>query len=476
MIEKIKEYIEKKGLLEYGDSVIAGLSGGADSVCLFRVLVSLREEYGLSLYAVHVNHGIRDGEAARDERFSETLAEKYGVPCTVYRYNVPLLASEWKITGEEAGRRVRYEAFEAERSKQGAGRIAVAHHKNDQAETILFRMCRGTGIKGMTGIPAKRDNIIRPLLCVARHEIEMYLENLEQDYVTDSTNMTARYDRNRLRKYIIPEFENINSSAVSHICEMSEKLSEIYEWYDKECGRLYHGLVSCGENSLQIKADDLCALNGAAAAGIVRKMIENLTSSLKDIENRHIEEITRLTGMQSGKKIHLPYSIVAERQYEYIRLYTEIEKELQDGNIAVDIDKLINNGKTEYILHDIYLPEDGKYADTLRITFEIKKYNALTDTIPKNSCTKWFDCGKMKDKLVFRRTQDNDYYTIGDSHRKKVSRYMIDEKIPRRYRDRLFVLAEGDNVLYIAGGRAGNGCYVDEHSGNILEVALSYKK
>lgn len=476
MIEKIKEYIEKKGLLEYGDSVVVGLSGGADSVCLFRVLVSLREEYGLSLYAVHVNHGIRDGEATRDECFSKTLAKKYGVLCFVYRYNVPLLASKWKITEEEAGRRVRYEAFEAERSKRGAGRIAVAHHKNDQAETILFRMCRGTGIKGMTGIPAKRDNIIRPLLCVGRHEIEMYLESLKQDYVTDSTNMIVQYDRNKLRNNIIPELENINSSAISHICEMSEKLSEICEWYDRECDRLYHELVSCGENSLQIKADELCGLNGAAAAGIVRKMIGNLTSSLKDIEKRHITEIIGLTGMQSGKEIHLPYSIVAERQYEYIRLYTESGKEPQDSNIAIDIDKIIKNGKTEYILHDIYLPEDGKYADTLKISYEIKKYNALTDTIPKNSCTKWFDCGKMKDKLVFRRTQDNDYYTIGDGHRKKVSRYMIDEKIPRRYRDSLFVLAEGDNVLYIAGGRTGDGCYVDEYSGNILEVVLSYQK
>lgn len=474
MIEKIKEYIREKDLLQYGDSVVAGLSGGADSVCLFRLLVSLREEYGLTLYAVHVNHGIRGGEAARDEYFSEALAKKYGVQYSVYRYNVPLLSSGWKITEEEAGRRVRYEAFETERSKRGAVRIAVAHHKNDQAETILFRMCRGTGIKGMTGIPAKRDNIIRPLLCVDRHEIEMYLESLKQDYVNDSTNGIAVYDRNRLRKYIIPETEKINPAAVSHICEMADKLSEIYEWYDGECDRLYRKLVSCDRDSLQIKADRLCGLNRAAAAGIVRKMIENLTSSLKDIENRHITEIIGLTCMQSGKEIHLPYSLVAERQYEYIRLYTEHGKEPRDSDITVDIGKISYGGKKEYILHDIYLPAEGNYADTLKISFEVKEYNALTDTIPKNNCTKWFDCGKMKDKLVFRRPRENDYYTMGDSRRKKVSRYMIDEKIPRRYRSSLFVLAEDDNVLYIAGGRTGNGCYVDEHSGNILEVALSY--
>ena len=472
MISRIKEYIREKSLLKYGDGVVVGLSGGADSVCLFRVLVSLREEYGLSLYAVHVNHGIRGAEAERDERFSESLAKKYGVPCTVYRYDVPSLSSGWKMTEEEAGRRVRYEAFETEREIRSAAYIAVAHHKNDQAETILFRMCRGTGIKGMTGIPAKRDNIIRPLLCVDRREIELYLGNIGQEYVSDSTNDMETYDRNRLRRCIIPEFEKINPSAVTHICAMSDKLSEIYEWYDGECGRLYDELVLRDGNDVQISAVKLAGLNGAAASEIVRRMIDSLTSSLKDIENRHIAEICGLAHMQSGKRLHLPYSIVAERQYEYIRLYRECLEEPEHSDIVVTLDKIKKCGKMECVLRDIYLPEDMRYEDTLKISLVTKKYDPKMDTIPKNNCTKWFDCDRMKDKMVFRRPRDNDYYYIGDGRRKKVSRYMIDEKIPRRYRNRMFVLAAEDNVLYIVGGRAGNGFYVDENSKNILEIDI----
>lgn len=475
MIEKVREYIGEKGLLSYGGSVVVGLSGGADSVCLFRILISLREEYGISLYAVHVNHGIRGAEAARDECFSVALAEKYGVQCAIYRYDVPLLSDKWKITEEEAGRRVRYEAFETELGRRGGGRIAVAHHKNDQAETILFRMCRGTGIKGMAGIPARRGNIIRPLLCVGRNEIEMYLEGIGQDYVLDATNEIVRYDRNRLRKYIIPETEKINSSAVSHICEMAERISGVYEWYEDECERLYGELVSHEGNSLKINAGELCSLNGAAAAGVVRKMIERLASGLKDIENRHIKGILGLAGMQSGKEIHLPYSVIAERQYEYIRLYRDCGGQEEPGSIIIiDMDKITADGREEYTLHDIYMPNEKKYADTLKITFGMREYNVLADTVPKNDCTKWFDCGKIKGKLVLRRPGDNDYYIIGDSHTKKVSRYMIDEKIPRQYRDRIFVLAEGDNILYIVGGRTGSGCYVDGDTGNILEITLQY--
>lgn len=478
VISKIKEYIKDKNLLKYGDSIVVGLSGGADSVCLFRVLVSLREEYGLSLYAVHVNHGIRDGEAEHDEYFSKMLAKKYGVCCTVYAYDVPMLSSEWKMTEEEAGRRARYEAFETERNVRGAVCIAVAHHKNDQAETILFRMCRGTGIRGMMGIPAKRDNIIRPLLCVDRSDIEAYLKNIGQEYVTDSTNEIPEYDRNRLRKCVIPELEKINPSAVSHICGMADKLSQIYEWYDIECGRLYGEFVTDDGNSLKIRAGVLAGLNCALASEIIRRMIRALSMSLKDIENGHIEGIRGLADMQSGKRVNLPYSIVAEREYEYIRLYTachegtECYEESENKNIVVDVDAIIKHGKSEYILHDIYLPEYMTYADKLKISLEIRSYNPNTDIVTKNSCTKWFDCDKMKDKMALRRPQANDYYFIGDHRRKKVSRYMIDEKIPRQYRNRIFVFAEGENVLYIVGGRAGNGCYVDESSKNILVINI----
>lgn len=472
MLSKIKDYIRNKELLNHGDGVIVGLSGGADSVCLFRVLVSLRDEYGLSLYAVHVNHGIRGEEAARDEEFCRSLAQRYDVPCTMYGYDIPALSLSWKMTEEEAGRRARYEAFEKERENRGAVCTAVAHHKNDQAETVLFRMCRGTGIRGMTGIPAKRDTIIRPLLCVDRNEIEEYLNNMGQEYMSDSTNETETYDRNRLRKRVIPELEKINPSAVSHICALSDRLTEIYEWYCGECGRLYDELVFRDGNAVQISVEALAGLNRAAASEIIRKMIGSLTTGLKDIENRHITGICALTCMQSGKRINLPYSIIAERQYGYIRLYHEFAEEAENCDIVVSLDALEGCGKSEYTLNDIYLPEDMKYTDTLKIILRVRDYNPKTDTITKNNCTKWFDCDKMKDKMMFRRPRCNDFYYMGDGRRKKVSRYMIDEKIPRRYRDRIVVLADGDNVLYIVGGRAGAGCYVDENSKNILEVTF----
>ena len=177
-IKKVDDYIIKNELIGYGDGIVLGLSRGADSVCLLRVLCLLRDKYKLTIHAVHVNHGIRGNEAKRDEEFSLKLANECGVSCHVVHADIPALAIKWKMTEEEAGRKVRYEEFAKASESLNCKLLAVAHHANDQAETVLFRMCRGTGIKGMCGMLPKRDNIIRPLLCVTMGEIYDFLNDI----------------------------------------------------------------------------------------------------------------------------------------------------------------------------------------------------------------------------------------------------------------------------------------------------------
>lgn len=498
MINKVDAFIRQNKLLKKGDSVIAALSGGADSVCLLLMLAELRQKYGISLYAVHVNHGIRGEEARRDMEFAVALASEYGVECRVYNYDVPSLAKEMRMTEEETGRHVRYEAFEKERKLRDAQSIALAHHMNDQIETILFRMCRGTGIKGMQGIPVKRDNIIRPLMCLSREEIEEYLTYAGQEYVNDSTNGELDYDRNRVRNVIVPELEIINSQAVEHICRLSENISKLYEWYESECSRYYEDVVdeindSAGNNrtegSFIIKCDRLAKLPDIIASEIVRMSIGKLTNSLKDIENRHITAVLELQHMESGKQIHLPYSIVAERQYEYIRIYKRCDNGNNMNNkMYADTDNNSLNDKQEDVriietdalksgetisetFYNVYLPEKGVCVD--KVTISIRHNDDINmKNLPKNICTKWMDCDKMKGKLVIRRPKDSDYMYIDNSSRKKLSRYMIDNKIPRQYRNSLLILAEADNVLYIIGGRMGRRCYVDENSNHIIEINL----
>ena len=252
-LRKVKEYIKQHGMLNQNDRVILGLSGGADSVCLFLMLHAMAKENGWLLYPVHVNHGIRGEEALEDQKFCEKLCEIYGYSCRVISVDVPGLAKLHGISEEEAGRNVRYEAFEnlaaqlEEQVGKDSVKIAVAHHKNDQAETVLHHLCRGTDVTGMAGIRSRRGNLIRPLLCLSREEIETYLRKECQPFQTDSTNQTDEYTRNRLRNCILPQLtEKINKKTVEHICELADTMAEVEDFLGVEGKKAWKHILNSG--------------------------------------------------------------------------------------------------------------------------------------------------------------------------------------------------------------------------------------
>ena len=203
MVEKVFKFIKENRIFDSGDSVILGVSGGADSICMLTVLCKLKHRLNLKLYVVHVNHGIRGGDALEDENFVKEFCEKENLSFFPYHINVPEIVKKTGMSEEEAGRRERYRIFYELANELKADKIAVAHNLNDNSETILFNMFRGTGIKGMTGIPVQRDKIVRPLLCVTRAEIEAYLDSLNISYCMDITNKSTEYTRNKIRLFKI---------------------------------------------------------------------------------------------------------------------------------------------------------------------------------------------------------------------------------------------------------------------------------
>lgn len=286
MTEKIISTIETYGMLKGGECVTAALSGGADSVCLLLVLNALKDKYSLKLDAVHVNHCIRGSEADRDEQFCRKLCDRLGVELTVKRIDVPAIAAEKKQSLEEAARNVRYSVF-AEHS--AAGLTATAHTASDNAETVLLNLARGTGLKGMCGIPPVRDNIIRPLIDVTRQDVENYLKETGQDFVTDSTNLDNDYTRNRIRHNIIPEILRINSGFYKTFCAELKIFSEENIFIENSVKTAYNICIDngalCGlekydtvirkrcislflkENSLPVSAEKINAINGILDSG-----------------------------------------------------------------------------------------------------------------------------------------------------------------------------------------------------------------
>lgn len=304
MMKKVLDYVNKNNILEHGDSVILGVSGGADSVCMLHLLNSLKEELGIELTVVHVNHGIRGMEAERDAEFVEHISKKLGVECKIFHIDVPSIARNRKISEEETGRIERYAVFESVAQEIGANKIAVAHNLNDNSETVLFHLFRGSGLKGMTGIPVKRGKIIRPLLCLTRSEIEEYLEKNQLNYCIDSTNKETEYSRNKLRLEILPYIkENINSKADEHIVNTAEGLREVYDYIECQTNEAYEECVR--NNIILNKAKNLPSV---ILKEVIRRWIFKNTGSLKDITAIHIGMVVSLLNNNVSKKIEIPYS------------------------------------------------------------------------------------------------------------------------------------------------------------------------
>lgn len=339
LAKRVEKYIVENKMIGHGDSVIVGLSGGADSVCLFLLLNKIKEAFNLQLYAVHVNHGIRGESADRDELFCKGLCEKYEVPFTVYNISIPQLVKETKQSEEEAGRNARYKVFATVVDKvinDGCKdvKVAVAHHINDQAETVLFNMIRGSGLKGIGGMsPVSErmlDNrrtyeIIRPLLCINKSEIVEFLRQENINYCNDETNTDIEYSRNLIRNEIMPDFIKIQPKTVEHISSMSDDVREAIELIDSIVKELYDDAVSeeintSGDKYYLISIKKIKDEKPIIVRQLIIAILKNMIDTYKDITKTHIEDIYGLIHKGKGKYVMIPYGIVAEREKEMLKI------------------------------------------------------------------------------------------------------------------------------------------------------------
>ena len=339
LAKRVENYITENKMIRHGDSVIIGLSGGADSVCLFLLLNKLKKVLNIDLHAIHINHGIRGESADRDELFCKKLCEEYDVKYCSYSVNVIQIAKEKKQSEEEAGRNVRYDIFAnyarmlIESGSENV-KVAVAHHKNDQAETVLFNMVRGSGLKGIGGMSpinerVIKDNInveiIRPLLCLCKNEIVEFLKLEEVNYCNDETNEDNEYSRNLIRNEIIPELIKIQPKTVEHISAMADDAREAIEYINDVVEELYDRVV-IEENNTEGRTE--YSINVAAIKKekpiIVRQLIifilKRMIETYKDITKTHIEDIYSLINKGSGKYVMIPYGIIAKRDKTFLRI------------------------------------------------------------------------------------------------------------------------------------------------------------
>lgn len=447
------DFIKKYHMLYPGDRVAVGVSGGADSVCLLHLLWCLKEELHIELKAVHVHHGLRGAEADRDAAFSKEFCRQLGVPCEVTEIHADAEAKAQGISVEEAGRNARYRILEAEaadweRETGLAVKIAVAHHGDDSAETILHNLCRGSGLRGLSGIAPVRGRVIRPLLWAERKEILSYLQSEGLTYVEDSTNGESDYTRNLIRNEILPLINSgVNERAVKNILRAGELISGADRYFEKKANEWLENQAGGKSDCLSIP--DLQKEETIVQGYILREALKYMNCPLKNITGGHIDEVLSLLSKQTGKSVNLPSGITAERQYEQLRLLRGKEG---DGRKEEDIQEKEN-------------PAKASPSVSMRV-FPYEK----RQKIPKNVYTKWFDYDKIGDALSVRHRRTGDFITLSDGKKKTVKAFMIDEKIPAKQRERITLLAEGAHILWIIGYRISEYYKITDDTKNILEV------
>lgn len=421
---RISQYIDNEKLISLRDKVLVALSGGADSVALLRILFSL----GYTCEAAHCNFHLRGEESDRDEAFVHELCEQLKIKLHIIHFQAAAFASERHVSIEMAARELRYNWFAQLKEENGAAVIAVAHHKDDSAETLLLNLIRGTGLNGLLGIRPRNGDVVRPLLCVNREEILAYLHHIGQDYVTDSTNLQDEYTRNKIRLNLLPLMQEINPSVKDNLIDTCNYLNDVAKIYTKGIGEGRTRVLT--EDGINIRALLSEPAPGALLFEIIHPLGFNSAQS-KDV-------LTSLSG-QSGKQFSCKgWKLLKDRAY----LLIEKEKTTEES-----------------------IPKFHLEEERIEYTSDF--------VIPREKSTACFDADKLSEELTVRQWQAGDSFVpFGMTGKKLVSDYLTDRKFSISQKKQQWVLCCGERIAWLIGERVDNRFRIDKATKRIAIYRL----
>jgi len=455
MYNLVKKNILDNNLISPGDNILIGLSGGPDSVFLFHNLRKLKGILSFNLYASHINHMYRGKDAQHDEDFVRSLCAEYGIKLFVKRKNATEYAHELKVTEEEAGRILRYNFFRENLEEVGGGKIAIAHNLNDQAETVLQRIIRGSGIDGLSAMSFVKNDVIRPMLNVPRTEIEKYLKDNNYKSCIDITNTQAIYGRNKIRLNLIPYLEkNFNPNIQNSLYRMSETMERDKKIIEKYVELKFKDvLLERDENKVVLDLNKLKQLDDGESGRIIRRSIEKLKGNTVNIELKHIDyAIDFIKTGKTGKKINLSEGFTIDISYDNFIINKVVE----------------NIPKFKYNI----VPERPVVISEVGKTLLCKVMDAFeADISDKNSISLDYDL--IKGNLVVRNRIAGDFMIpCGNTGSKKIKDIFIDMKIPAEERDSKLIIADDDNILWLEGFRIHNSFKVSSSTKKILSITI----
>lgn len=447
MIDKIKKHIKENNLIEDGENIVIGFSGGPDSVLLLYALNELRKEYGYNLLAVHINHQLRGEEAVKDEEFSKDFSNSLGVKFISFNMDVSGYAKEHKISVEDAGRRIRYEKFhEVLEEEFGKGVIAVGHHKNDDAETILINLIRGAGGAGLSGISSKSNNIVRPLIDITKGEILEFLKENKIPYVEDKTNFENDYLRNKIRNVIIPYIENeINENFIDSLTRSSKIIESNEDFLEDYVSNL--NLISHERNYYKLNCKDFEKHHIAIQRKLILKAYESIKGDRKDISFTNVESIRKIILQNSGE--FYINNFLLYMAYGYLYLIFKDEKKQKE---------FIIREKGKYNFRDFIIKVDIVENKNIKV----QRKEAI---FPKEF---------LDEGIVVRNRKPGDKIKL-KNFTKKVKDIFIDSKVPKHLRDEIPILQCKDDIIWITGLKRSHNYLVEPSDDFVIKIRLEEK-
>lgn len=441
MFENVDKFIEQTKMISAGDVIGVGFSGGSDSMALLHYLATNQQKFDIEVVAIHIDHGIRENSYI-DADFAKEKAKELGVRFYKFRVDAPKLAKEKNVSIETAAREARYGVFKTLLRKGLVDKIALAHHMQDQAETILMHIFRGSGVAGAKGMEPIRENVyIRPMLTTSKEEINAYINEHDLDYREDETNTDTSYNRNFIRNVVMKQVLTRWPNAVKAIASFGQAVSEDDEYINKQ---LYADAVIVEGDEAKIPTSYFF-FDKPIITRIIFKAFKAIGIT-KDIERKHIDMILDLAkNLENGKRISLPFDAVAIKEYDYVTI--------------------VNKHKEEIVLNEPF--KSGE--------FEVEGFGKVivkrVKDCPPRKNVLYIDFRKVPKTAVWRFRQEGDVFEKFGGGSKKLKAYLIDKKIPLRERKVLPVLADGNEVYVIAGVEISNKVRVtDAPTACMIEV------
>ncbi|KJS67654.1 MAG: hypothetical protein JL50_06420 [Peptococcaceae bacterium BICA1-7] len=459
LISLVGSYIEMHRMISPGDVVLAGVSGGPDSVALLHILNRMKKEYSIKLYAGHLNHMFRGAEADADARLVEDLAREWEIPLISERIDVPRYLKKSRLSPQEGAREVRYRFFESTAKKIGASRVSLGHHADDQAETVLINLIRGAGITGLGGIPPVREGMyIRPLMCVRRAQIEDYCKAFSIPYRVDSSNLKTVYLRNRVRLELLPLLEGkYNPAMVTALNHLAEIAREEDCYLEERAGGVLKDVMERREDGkVVISLAILERYPAALKRRVVRLACRKVGGGAVLPGYQHIDRILEAAGRASGR-VELPGGVKAVIRYSLLEIIKD------EGTFKVPY--------YQYPLQvpgTTFLPETG-------LTISTGVLDAGGAGNPRSFCRNeaLVDLEKLAGPLWVHRRKDGDIISpLGTGGKMKLKKFFIDRKVPREERDAIPIVSCGNDIVWVAGFCPGHYFRVTESTRICLHMKL----